>query len=125
MFFFITHLDDIFLSSILIDSSLDLSDKLLIEQDLLLHGTKVRPVSFKLKLPSSLCNLHLLSLLGQLLLHIIHFSLVNLLHLLVLVLDYGDVFLLRASLNSELLGVLMRTLLVLITYLLLLGLCLS
>jgi hypothetical protein len=47
------------------------------------------------------------------------------LHLLVLVLDDGDVLLLRASLHSKLLGVLMRTPLVLVPDLLLLGLSLS
>ena len=125
MFFFITHLDFILLPFVLINSPLDLRDKLLIEQYLLLHCTEIGPVPFEFQLPSSLSYLHLLCLLRQFLLHVIHLALVYLLDLLVLILDDRDVLLLRASLHPELLGVLMRTLLVLVPDLLLLGLGLS
>lgn len=109
-------------SPVLIHRFLDLRDKLLKELYLLLHGTQIGSVALKLKLPSLLCHLHLFGLFRQLILHVLHLAVVYLLHLLVLVLDDGDVFLLRACLNAELLGVLLRALLVLIAHLLLLGL---
>lgn len=118
--FFITHFNNILLSSVFIDCSLDLGDKLLVEQDFLFHGTEISPVPLQLELPPSLCDLHLLGLLCQLLLHVVHLALVYLLHLLVLILYDSDVLLLIPCLHPELLRVLMRTPLVLLAHLFLL-----
>ena len=123
--FFITHFNNILLSSVFIDCSLDLGDKLLVEQDFLLHGTEISPVPFQLKLPPSLCDLHLLGLLCQLLLHVVHLALVYRLHLLVLILYDSNILLLIPCLHPELLGVLLRASFILIAHFLLLGLGLS
>ncbi len=122
--FFITHFNNILLSSVFIDCSLDLGDKLLVEQDFLLHGTEISSVPFQLKLPPSLCDLHLLGLLCQLLLYVVHLALVYLLHLLVLILYDSNILLLIPCLHPKLIRVLMRTPLVLLAHLLLLCLCL-
>jgi hypothetical protein len=117
------HLND--LASVFLDCLLDLSNEFLEELDLLFHGAQVRTVTLKFKLASTLSYLHFLSLLGQLLLHVIHFATIYLLDLLILILDYGDVLLLSAGLHAELLSVLLCALFVLILDFLLLGLGLT
>ena len=87
---------------------LHLGNVLYVEQDLPLDRLHIGRVALELQLAPSLRALHLLGLLGELVLHVVHFAAVYLLDLLVLVLDDRDVLLLRTALLAELLRVFLR-----------------
>ena len=111
--FLVAHVDELH-ASLLVDGLLHLGHELLEKLDLLGHGGKVGRVAVEFQFAAALGHLHLLGFLGQFVLHGGHLAAVNLLHLLVLVLDYRYVFFLVARLLAELLRVFLRALLVLL-----------
>lgn len=111
--FLVAHVDELH-ASLLVDGLLHLCHKLLEKLDLLSHGREIGSVSVELKFAAALGDVHLLRFLGELVLHGGHLAPVDLLHLLVLVLDYRYVFFLVARLLAELFRILLRALLVLL-----------
>ena len=89
-------------SPIFLNESLQLGDVLLVKFDLPLHVLKVGGVAFELELASLFVAFDLGRFSSQALLHLRRLSLINLLHLTVLVTNDRDVLLGQACLLSEL-----------------------